>query len=617
MGGLALTFLIVATAGHIDHGKTTLVRALTGVDLDRAPEEKARGITLHLGVAAGTVGGRRVSFVDVPGHERLVRTMIAGAAAVDAALLVVSAEDGVMPQTREHASVLALLGVSRVIVVLTKTDRADPDLLPLVEDEAHALLEGLRLERWATAAVSARTGAGLDALAEAIAGCPRRSRARSGPLSMWVDQTFSPPGHGTVVTGTLDGTAWAEGMPLWRAPDVPVRARAGQTHGAVQTSADPGTRLALSLPGVTLDEVGRGSRLVGAPLPVGDVWDVAVEGDPEQLPDDLEVVVHVGTAETTARLRRPGQVVALAGGWAAQLRFERPLPGAPGERFVLRRPSPVETLGGGVLLDPWAVRVRRRDVAAWEAELVRLFEGDATVYATRGGLGGWPSAVWTARQPWLPGTPTCVRWGDAVLGPEVAASHLDAMWADLRAAHAARPRRPRIARANLWVQGRRALSERAFEAMLLASGAWVDAAGVADPRHVPPADPAMERLEEGVRGVIAAAGLEGAGWDVLHALGAHADVDDVVQAGALAGRWTSIADVGWVDADAQALLRGTLQIHFAAQPTLVPADLRAHVPLSRRALLPLLVFADRRGWTRRRGDVREAGPDLSETPADG
>ncbi|MFM2162286.1 MAG: hypothetical protein RLZZ383_1798 [Pseudomonadota bacterium] len=609
--------LIVATAGHIDHGKTTLVRALTGVDLDRAPEERARGITLHLGVAGAIVGGRAMSFVDVPGHERLVRTMIAGAAAVDVALLVVSAEDGVMPQTEEHAAVLAFLGVPRVVVALTKVDRADPDLLALIEDDVHTLLARLGLARAATVAVSAKTGEGLPALIAALAACPRRDAGGGLPVSLWVDQTFSPPGHGTVVTGTLAGADWREGSPLWVAPDDAVRARAGQTHGATQSHAAVGTRLALNLPGRPVAQAGRGTRLVGAPLPLGDVWDVVVSADSEALPDDTEVLCHLGTAEAVARLRRFGDDPLPGRGWAAQLRLHDPIAGAPGERFVLRRPSPAATLGGGRLLDPWAGRARLRDRTAWCAELARLCQGDASVFLERGGEAGWPASRWASRRPWVPEAPDPVRWADVALAPAVAQRHIDALWADVGAAHRARPHRPRVPRVALWVHGRRALSERAFEALLQTSGLCVDAHGVADPRHVPPADATIERVRTAVAGGVAAAGLEGLGWDALHALGPEDAVDDVVLAGALEGVWVSVAEVGWVGADALSGLRGALRVHFASQATLSPADVRAYAPLSRRALLPLLAWCDRQGWTRRRGDSREAGPDLSGAVADG
>ncbi len=609
--------LIVATAGHIDHGKTTLVRALTGVDLDRAPEERSRGITLHLGVAGATVGGRAMSFVDVPGHERLVRTMIAGAAAVDAALLVVSAEDGVMPQTEEHAAILALLGVPRLVVALTKVDRSDPELLPLIEDDVHGLLDRLGLVAVATVPVSARTGEGLERLVAALVQCPRRASGASAPLSLWVDQTFSPAGHGTVVTGTLAGSAWQEGAALWVAPDAPVRARAGQTHGATQVSAEVGTRLALSLPGLTVAEAGRGTRLVGAPLPLGTVWDVVVSGDEAALPDDTEVRCHVGTAEVAARLRRLGDDPLPEGGWAAQLVVQAPVPVAPGERFVLRRPSPACTIGGGRVLDPWAVRVRRRDRSAWCVELARLMAGDASVLLERGGDGGWPAAVWASRRPWVADAPEAVRWGEVVLAPAVAERHLDALRADVRAAHEARPHRPRVPRASLWARGRRALSERAFEALLQASDLVVDAHGVADPGHRPPSDPRIDRLREAVAGCVAAAGLEGATWETLHTLGPAEQVDDVVLAGALRGAWVSVAEVGWVGAEALAALRAALRRHFLEHPTLSPADLRSHAPLSRRVLLPLLAWCDRQAWTRRRGEAREAGADLSWAAADG
>jgi selenocysteine-specific elongation factor len=353
----------LGTAGHIDHGKTALVRALTGVDTDRLPEERERGISIALGYAPLELpSGRRLSVVDVPGHERFVRTMVAGATGIDLYLMTVAADDGVMPQTREHATVLAALGVSAGVVAVTKADLADP---------ARALSEAAALLPEAEAvAVSVRTGDGLDelraALDRAAAAAPDRSDAAGG-LRLHVDRAFTVHGAGTVVTGTLwSGTAA-------RGDDVTVlpaghhaRVRSVEVHDEPVERADAGQRVALNLAGLGRDEVARGDVVVaaapGASTRHGDAARAAERGarpdptyrvdvalswaTPDARPDGgARVAVHHGTRESPARLVE-------LGGRFFQLRLEQPIVPLRGDRLVIRSLAPPDTLGGGVVLDP-------------------------------------------------------------------------------------------------------------------------------------------------------------------------------------------------------------------------------------------------------------------------
>ena len=352
MSDTFLAPLTLGTAGHIDHGKTALIRALTGVDTDRLPEERERGISIELGYAPLTLpGGRRLSVVDVPGHERFVRTMVAGATGVDLYLMTVAADDGVMPQTREHAAVLAALGVRVGVVAVTKADLADP---------ARALREAAELLPGAEAvAVSARTGDGLDALAAALAraaeGLPGRA-GRDGGLVLHVDRAFTIRGAGTVVTGTLWSGSAGRGDAVELLPSGrTARVRGVQVHDASTERAQAGQRVALNLAGVAVDEVARGDVVVDArkvsdtflaPV-VGHRLDVALDWvSPEARPaGGARVAVHHGTREVAARL-------ADLGGRYAQLRLERPLVARAGDRVVIRSLAPPDTLGGGVVLDP-------------------------------------------------------------------------------------------------------------------------------------------------------------------------------------------------------------------------------------------------------------------------
>ncbi len=325
--------LTLGTAGHIDHGKTTLVRALTGVDTDRLPEERARGISIALGFAALDLpSGRRLSVVDVPGHERFVRTMVAGATGIDLFLLVVAADDGVMPQTREHWAVLQALGVDIGVVAVTKSDLAGPPDL------------GDRFGGAEVVPVSARTGAGLDDLRAALdrAAAQAVSRAAAeGPLRLHVDRSFTVKGAGTVVTGTLWSGRVARGDEVVVHPaGRRARVRSVQVHDEAVGVAGAGQRVALNLTGLRRDEVARGDVVGHAGLGSTYRVDARLDCEPEG-----RLMVHHGTRET------PGRAVALGDGlW--QLRLEAPIVPLAGDRVVLRTIAPPDTLGGGVVVDP-------------------------------------------------------------------------------------------------------------------------------------------------------------------------------------------------------------------------------------------------------------------------
>jgi selenocysteine-specific elongation factor len=358
--------LTLGTAGHIDHGKTALVRALTGVDTDRLPQEKARGMSIELGFAPLLLpGGRHVSVVDVPGHERFVRMMVAGATGIDFHLMVVAADDGVMPQTLEHAEVLAALGIEQGVVAITKCDRASPQRAAA---EAAELLPGAEV-----VACSARTGDGVAAVAAALARvaervAPRDEGSREGAAVLHIDRAFTIRGAGTVVTGTLWSGTLATGDMLALLPAQRlVRVRSLQVHDRPAEQAHAGQRVAVNLAGIALREVARGDALAdpAAELAPTQVIDAALD-----LGDDLHggrVMVHHATRAVPARLAALG-----AGLW--QVRLEAPLLAAAGDRLVVRSIAPPDTLGGGTVLDPRAPRHGRRPDAV--ARLERLRRGE-------------------------------------------------------------------------------------------------------------------------------------------------------------------------------------------------------------------------------------------------
>ena len=329
--------LTIGTAGHIDHGKTTLVEALTGKNTDRLPQERERGISIDLGYAPLELpDGRQVSVVDVPGHERFVRTMVAGATGIDAFLLVIDANEGARPQTHEHLQILRLLGVERGVVALTKTDLVDEETLELARAEADELVPGA-----VAVAVSARTGAGLDELRAAIAEMAEERARDDAPTRLHVDRVFTLRGIGTVATGTLWSGSLGEGDILRVEPrGREVRVRSVQVHDAPVERAAAGQRVAVSLPGVERSELRRGDALV-APGAYRPSYRLDIVLD-ELLEIPARVQVHHGTATVVARVARVGER------WA-QLRLAEPVVAARGDRVVLRAAT---TVGGGRVLDP-------------------------------------------------------------------------------------------------------------------------------------------------------------------------------------------------------------------------------------------------------------------------
>jgi selenocysteine-specific elongation factor len=378
--------LLVGTAGHVDHGKTALLRALTGIDCDRLPEEKRRGITLDLGFAHLETGEATIGFVDVPGHERYLANALAGLAGVGRLLLVVAADQGVRAQTREHLAVAELLGVPDAVVALTRIDLADADAADLAELEVEELLAGTRFAGAPVLRVSSVTGEGIAELARALArgATPADGAAAADPARLPVDRVFVVRGQGVVATGTVARGTIRSGDSLTLEPGArPVRVRALEVHGRAREGVGPGGRAALLLAGVEAGELARGQQLVGA----GGARAVRrllarvtlLADAPRALEGSVEVRFHLLAAETTARLRplAPARIEPGASG-LVELRLATPVAAARGDRFVVRRPSPAATLGGGEILDPRWRRPRGGELAP---RLAALAGGDADALA--------------------------------------------------------------------------------------------------------------------------------------------------------------------------------------------------------------------------------------------
>lgn len=457
--------IVIGTAGHIDHGKTVLVKALTGRDTDRLAEEKERGISIDLGFAPmefsdGSVAG----IVDVPGHENFVRNMLAGATGVDLALLVVAADDGVMPQTREHLAILDLLGVQHAVVAVTKADLADEDMLGLVVDEVSELLEGTPLERSPVVRVSAATGTGIDELRSALESLAAEVRLKDEalPPRLPIDRVFTLRGIGTVVTGTLwsgsiENNAQLEVLPGQK----PVRVRDLQVHDSARDAAYAGERVAVNLAGIPKEQVTRGDVITAPgymwPTYMVDARVTLLKDCSRPLKRGTRLRLHHGTREVLGRVYplgadriEPGRRL------PAQLRLESVLVCAPGDRFVLRSYSPVTTIGGGTVVDAHPGKHRVSDPAAL-LEFEELESEDpsriAAVFLHRAGRpasaeglvfsSGFPPVVLEAGIGALETQGLAVPLGDGRSRAYVHAGHYsaasDEVAAVLRQFHGARP----------------------------------------------------------------------------------------------------------------------------------------------------------------------------------
>ena len=398
------TDLILGTAGHIDHGKTALIRALTGTETDRLPEEKRRGITIELGFAELKLDSFRLGIVDVPGHERFIRNMLAGASGMDLAMLVVAADDSIKPQTREHLEILRLLRLKAGVIVITKCDLAEDEWIQLVEQETRELCQGTVLEKAPIIRTSSETGAGIDSLRDALLQAARQAAEnlptdfREAPFRMAIDRVFTMAGHGTIVTGSITSGQTELGTELEIQPDaIPVRVRSLQNHDAAVEQVFRGQRAAINLAGIHHNELTRGRELAApghlVPHNILTVSLRLLDNAPRRIKKRHQVRIHVGTAEELGTVQLLGVDELLPGQQAyAQLHLQNPVAVVWDQPFVARDQSPMVTIGGGRVLDPSAQKIRSKATAVL-SHLADLESADADVRAAgtlfMAGQHGW------------------------------------------------------------------------------------------------------------------------------------------------------------------------------------------------------------------------------------
>lgn len=621
--------MIIGTAGHIDHGKTALVAALTGTDTDRLAEEKARGITIDLGFAYTDLGdGSVTGFVDVPGHERLVHTMVAGAGGIDLALIVIAADDGIMPQTQEHLAILSLLGVTRAVVAITKADLADPPALDELCARISQRLQATPMAGAPVLAVSARSGQGIDALRDLLArqAAETTQRETGQPCRVIIDRSFSIEGAGTVVTGILRAGEVRVGDQLTVSPaGLPVRVRGVRAQNRRVDVAGPGMRVALNLAGVARDQVGRGDAILAPELHAPtDRVDVALHWThATPFRSGTRARLHVGSAEAEARLVPLGARLP-DGAELVQMVLDRPLAVGWGDGFILRDPSASRTLGGGRLLDlrPPARRratpERHAALRAWalpdhDAALQALLQvppghvDQAVFYRDRG---------LTVAEPGyadILGPPTDRMAFRKGLPEEMQ----QALTKTLAAYHEANPDLQGMGREALRLSLRPRLPLPVFEALLRdaisAGRIHAEAGFVRLPGHAPQMAPADEALYARIAPELAgqARFRPPRVRDLAGDLGvAEGEVRRVLKLAARLGRVDQIARDHFflraTTAEMAAMIRDLSDAGSEGWFT-APA-FRDRTRNGRKVAIEILDFFDRLGLTLRRGDLRRVNP---------
>ena len=603
--------MILGTAGHIDHGKTTLVRALTGVDTDRLPEEKRRGITIELGFAPLDIDGVGViGVVDVPGHEGFVRTMLAGATGVDLALLVIAADEGVMPQTREHLAILRLLGVTRAIVALTKCDLVDAEWRELVVEDVLALLADTPLEPAPIIATSANTGEGLDELRAAIAAAARDVPARAADdlFRMPVDRAFTIKGTGTVVTGTVwSGRLTRDASVRVLPADRAVRVRGLETHGSQVQVAEPGHRTAVALAGIDVADVQRGSFLVA-----DGAWhtsntlraDVVLLDDaPKPLRARTAVRFHIGTADIGARVVAADGLLSPGERKFSRVVLDEPVVLRAGDRFVLRSASPAATIGGGVVVDPYATRRAK----PWEIESQSSAAVRLSLILREAGESGVEIASLPVRLG-IPPRELAELLADAgtleiagrAFAADAAASLATRLVRWVADAHRARPLEPGVSlqevRSRLGAPPELIDHVIARAAEVETDGGMIRAAGWS-PQLTRAQQLALEEIAETLR---AAAGEPPSVAELEPRFGAV--VGDLLRHLEREGRVVAVEPQRYYNASSLALLIERLRAGMTNGREYSPAELRELLGFSRKFLIPFLEYCDRVGIT-----VRAAG----------
>ena len=629
--------IIVGTAGHIDHGKTALVKALTGIDTDRLKEEKERGISIELGFAFLRLEeGITLGIVDVPGHERFVKTMLAGVGGIDLVILVIAADEGVMPQTREHLHICQLLGIRRGLVALTKKDLVDPDWLDLVTEEIRTALVGTFLEDAPILPVSALSGEGLGELRDAIASLATETHPRQGDgiARLPIDRVFTIRGFGTVVTGTLWSGSLGIGDEVALLPrDLRSRIRRLQVHNESVERASAGQRTAVNLPGIETEQIDRGDLLCLAnTLPVSSSLEATLSllsDTAKPLTNRARVRFHLGTAEILARVIvldreevNPGEEAYV------HLRLERPTSALPQDRYVLRSYSPASTIGGGTILDPSPPLKRRRrpEVVAHLQileqgsprdrllELLKSSSANPLPLATLRSLGGLDPGHLEEHVRDLLESGKIVslkgREGEAYLHREIYEDLRGTIVSQLKAFHTQNPLREGISKEELRSRVARRVSAPLFTHLLTDLTEVGDVAQDRDrvrlTAHRPQLSAAEAALQERLETLYRTAGLQPSTMDAaFKAAGADRKVTQAVFFRLVEqGTLIKIKDDLYLHREAYEQGKSLLLAHLARHRSISVPTFKDLLGVTRKHAIPFLEHFDQVKITRRAGDER-------------
>jgi selenocysteine-specific elongation factor len=632
--------LILGTAGHIDHGKTSLVKALTGIDCDRLPEEKARGITIDIGFAHLDLGDHRLGIVDVPGHERFVKNMLAGATGIDLALLVVAADDSVMPQTREHLEILKLLGLRHGLIALTKADLVDDTTREVVGLEVRELVKDSFLADAPIVATSAQSGLGIAGLKAALAEVCRRVSAT--PAAEWfrlpIDRAFVVQGHGTVVTGSVtSGTVRAGDELDWHKGDGSVervRARGLNNHGTPVEEVHRGQRAAVNLAGVPHEQVRRGQELAapGYLLP-SKVLTVRLSASPEfrrPIKHRLPARLHVGTAEVMATVALLDCDTIDPGKWGlAQLFLDHPVTTVWGQPFVLRDSSAEHTLGGGQVLQPAAVKVRRRHLEVLERVEQLWSDAPEPRVLAAGWFAGYHGFV---PADLVRGAGLAPDGIEPLVGRLLAAGKLveltlpphrrlllhadrlaeldERILQTLGVLHEQNPlvtthdRQKALARLDY--VGDAALLQAATDRLIKGKKLVGDARRIARADFKPKLSANQRKLKDKIVEAHAAAGFQPPEpKDFANQAGGNAAaLKDIFEVAVAEGFLVKVTEELYLHADVDAEMRRRVGERLAAGPGATVAEIRDLLGTTRKYAVPICEYLDRVGVTRREGDLR-------------
>lgn len=624
--------LIIGTAGHVDHGKSALIRALTGVETDRFPEEKERGISIDIGFAQFRLpSGRRAAVIDVPGHEKFIKNMLAGITGIDLVLLVVAADEGVMPQTREHLDILRLLEIKQGIIVLTKKDLVDEELLELVAEDVREAVKGTFLAKAPVVAVSSISGDGLPLLTQTLDQMVESGEAKDVTAfsRLPIDRAFVRPGFGTVVTGTLVGGTINEGDRLELLPlGLDVRVRGLQVHGEKTNRAEAGQRVAVNLAGIERSDVQRGHVLC-APGALSSTSSFAarlhvLESWPKELKHGVRVHLHTGTSEVLGRVLLLDQEELLPGGTAyVQIKTEEPLVVGRGDHYIIRSYSPVHTMGGGVVVEPHAHYKKSQAEQAIEELKIKETGGIGGVLAeTLARSGSTPlSVAELAKRSGIPpetinaeleGLARDVRTLDGGLlihrrgfGQFVASvgEFLDSFYKQY-------PLRQGPAKEE--VRRKLGLGGKEFTALLAAAEQAGELAVVRE--RVAPAgrtvtlNSGQQKIADGVMAAVSAAGFNPLTVGELKDQFKQRDTDEVIIFLTEQGQAVRVGDDLIISAAVLEEGARRTREHLKAQGKISVSEFRDLLGTTRKYALPLLEWMDEQKITRRAGDERLPGP---------